>query len=143
MDFSDFRSADHFAKTARPVDTMFKTAKKMMDKLKGDHKRFIVVTARADFDEPKTFLDTFRKYGFDIDRSHVHRAGNHVGMSTHDAKKLVIRKEIAKISNLNVLRMFDDAKQNLVSFLELRKEFPDIQFEAFLVHEDGRITRFQ
>jgi hypothetical protein len=63
-------------------------------------------------------------------------------MSSHEAKKIVIRKEIAKSSNLNVLRMFDDAKQNLVSFMELRKEFPDIAFEAFLVHEDGRITRF-
>ena len=143
LDYSQFRSAAHFAKTAKPVDTMFRTAKKMMERLKGDHKRFIIVTAREDFDDPSTFLNTFRKYGFDVDRSHVHRAGNYKGLSSHDAKKIVIRKEIAKIESLDIIRMFDDAVKNLQSFLELHKEFPHIKFEAFLVHDDGRISRYK
>lgn len=141
FDFSEFRSASHFIATARPINTVFRTAKLMMDRLKGEHKRFIVVTARADFDDKHMFLATFRKYGFDIDRSHVYRAGNIPNASSHEAKKIIIRKEMAK-KKYDIVRMFDDARKNLDSFLELNKEFPNTKFEAFLVHHDGTIARY-
>jgi len=38
--------------------------------------------------------------------------------------------------------MFDDARANLDKFIELRIEFPKTNFEAFLIHEDGKITRY-
>ena len=38
--------------------------------------KVIIVTARPNFDNKKTFLDTFRKQGIDIDKIYVERAGN-------------------------------------------------------------------
>ena len=47
-----------------------------------------------------------------------------------------------KAGKYQFARMFDDAKANLDKFMELKQEFPDVNFEAFLIHEDGRITRY-
>lgn len=139
-DFSEFRSAKHFEKTARPVDNVFRTAKKIMEKLKDSSKKFIIVTARADMDDKKLFLDTFKKYGFDIDRSHIYRAGNIKGGGA-EAKKKVIRSQL-KGADFNIARMFDDTRTNLDKFLELKTEFPEVNFETFLIRDDGIITRY-
>jgi hypothetical protein len=47
-----------------------------------------------------------------------------------------------KAGKYQYARMFDDAKANLDKFMELKQEFPNVHFEAFLIHEDGRITRY-
>ena len=141
LDFREFRSAAHFAATASPIANMFTTAKKMMKHLPGPDTRFIIITARADMDDKQLFVDTFRKYGFDIDRSHIYRAGN-IAKPGAIAKKQIIHRELKKYK-YDIVRMFDDAKANLDKFIELRIEFPKTSFEAFLIHEDGRITRYR
>jgi len=141
FDFSEFRSAEVFNATARPVDTVFKTAKKMLSKFRDSpQKKIIIITARADLDDKKLFLATFKKYGFDINRVHVERAGNR--SIPGPAAKAQIASEYLQKGNYTVARMFDDAVKNLQSFLALKKEFPKVNFEAFLIHENGSITRY-
>ena len=141
FDFAQFRSAKVFADTAKPIQTVFKTAKKMINRFRAHpNKRIIVVTARADLDDKHLFLDTFRKYGFDTGQVHIYRAGN-IKAPGAEAKKQIIRDQM-KGGNYSIVRMFDDAKANLDKFIELHTEFPKVNFEAFLIHEDGRITRY-
>lgn len=140
INYSDFRSSETFAKSAQPVKLVFNTVKRMMDRMRGEHQRFIIVTARSDFDNKELFLDTFRKYGFDIDRSHVYRAGN-IDMPSALAKKQIIARELQKHPYYNV-RFFDDSTENLDAFLDLTHFFPDTKFEAFLITLDGNIQRY-
>ena len=139
FDFSQFRSAKAFADTARPIGNVFRIAKKLINRLV-PNKRIIIVTARSDLDDKKLFLATFKKYGFDTDKVHVYRAGNILKHGA-EAKKDIIRDQINKGKYISV-KMFDDAKANLDKFIELHREYPDMSFEAFLIHYDGRITRY-
>lgn len=141
FDFAQFRSSKVFADTAKPIDTVFKTAKKMINRFRAHpNKRIIICTARADLDDKHLFLDTFRKYGFDVSQVHIYRAGN-IKAPGAEAKKQIVRDQL-KAGKYQVARMFDDAKANLDKFIELHLEFPKVNFEAFLIHEDGRITRY-
>ena len=141
FDFAQFRSSKVFSDTVKPIQTVFKTAKKMINRFRAHpNKRIIVVTARADLDNKHLFLDTFRKYGFDTSQVHIYRAGN-IKAPGAEAKKQIIRDQM-KGGNYSIVRMFDDAKANLDKFIELHTEFPKVNFEAFLIHEDGRITRY-
>jgi hypothetical protein len=142
LDFSEFRSAKVFADTARPIVNVFKTAKAILNRFKNiPNKKTVIVTARADLDNKKLFLDTFKKYGLNIDSVHVHRAGNLGNNPSAENKKVVIRNLI-KAENYSIVRLFDDAKDNLDKFLELRTEFPATNFEAFFVNHVGSITRY-
>jgi hypothetical protein len=141
FDFAQFRSAKVFADTAKPIETVFKTAKKLISKFSmHPDKRIIIVTARADLDDKHLFLDTFKKYGFDTRKVHIYRAGN-IKAPGAEAKKQIVRDQM-KAGKYQYARMFDDAKANLDKFMELKQEFPNVHFEAFLIHEDGRITRY-
>lgn len=139
FDFREFRSASHFAATARPIKNVFTTAKKMMNRLTGPNNKFIIVTARSDMDDKKLFVDTFRKYGFDIDRSYIHRAGN-IDKPGFAAKKQIIDSEM-KIYSYDIVRMFDDSRKNLTVFLELKREYPNTKFEAYFIGSEGSISR--
>lgn len=143
LDFSDFRSADVFAKTAKPIATVFKTAKSIISRFSAfANKKIVIVTARGDLDDKHVFLDTFKKYGFDIDKVHVHRAGNVGGASSAENKKVVIRGLI-KGGNYEMVRLFDDAKSNLDALHDLETEFPNIKFETFFVAHNGSISRYK
>lgn len=143
LDFSDFRSADVFAKTAKPIATVFKTAKSIISRFSAfANKKIVIVTARGDLDDKHVFLDTFKKYGFDIDKVHVHRAGNIGGGSSAENKKVVIRKLIQD-GNYEMVRLFDDAKSNLDALHDLEPEFPNIKFETFFVAHNGSISRYK
>ena len=39
------------------------------------------------------------------------------------------------------MRLFDDDMKNLKMFLGLKKEYPDVNFEAFLANPDGRVRK--
>lgn len=143
LDFSDFRSADVFAKTAKPIATVFKTAKSIISRFSAfANKKIVIVTARGDLDDKHVFLDTFKKYGFDIDKVHVHRAGNVGGANSAENKKVVIRGLI-KGGNYEMVRLFDDAKSNLEALHDLESEFPNIKFETFYVDHSGAISRYK
>jgi hypothetical protein len=137
FDFSEFRNTKHFADTAKPIANIFRLAKTI---LKRNAARLIVVTARADMDDKQLFIDTFRKYGFNMNKSHIFRAGN-INKPGAEAKKDIIRTQMTGQA-YKTARMFDDARKNLDAFKELASEFSECRFEAWLIHEDGSMVRY-
>jgi hypothetical protein len=138
FDFENFRNAHDFFHNSKPIIPM-------MDQLKQDiatGNKVVMVTARADFDDKELFLDTFRKYGVDIDRVHVYRAGNMTGkMQTEEKKKIIIRNLLDKGSYTKAI-MYDDAVPNLDSFVELKDEYPRTKFYAWHVSLEGEASEY-
>lgn len=142
FDFTQFTDAKFFHDTSVPIERMWKKAKDLLDKVgRRPGSRVIIVTARSDFDDRETFLDTFRKHGLDIDKVHVHRAGN-LNLPSAQAKKIIIRKYLES-GRFDMVRLFDDAESNLRSFLSLMEDFPDITFKAYMVFEDGSVREYK
>lgn len=138
-DYGQFANAEVFRKTSTPIGRMVAKAKIIFaNSKKNPHSRVIICTARADFDNKDVFLQTFRDHGLPIDQIHVERAGNLKIDSSAEAKKIIFRKYI-NTKNYVKLRLFDDAMSNLQAFLSLRKDYPDIKFEAYFVNSDGSV----
>jgi hypothetical protein len=134
-DFGEFRNAEKFQKESEPIGPMIAKLKAILNNA-GDSK-VIMLTARADFDDKETFLDTFRKLGIDMNRVHVHRAGN-LGGSPAASKAVWIRKYL-DTGKYGRVRLYDDAVSNIKMFNALAKEYPDIEFFPYLVTHDGRV----
>ena len=81
-----------------------------------------------DFDDREKFLDTFRKYGFDIDRVRVERAGKIKDIRSTAISKMVIIRNYLNTKQFSRARLFDDSMENLKMFLHLQKEFEDIKY---------------
>ena len=141
-DFGQFKNAEYFRKTSVPVEKMIDRAKSVVKAKGNPHSRAIICTARADFDDKETFLQTFRDHGIDIDQMHVERAGNLGIDSSAEAKKVIFRKYI-NTKNYIKARLYDDAMSNLKAFLELKNEYPDIEFESWFVKPDGTVKRIK
>lgn len=141
-DFGQFKNAEYFRKTSVPVEKMIDRARNVVKAKGNPHSRAIICTARADFDDKEMFLQTFRDHGIDIDQMHVERAGNLGIDSSAEAKKVVFRKYL-NTRNYIKARLYDDAMSNLKAFLELKNEYPDIEFEAYFVKPDGSIKRIK
>jgi len=137
FDFGDFRNAEDFFDNSRPNIPM-------MNQLKRDintGNKVVMVTARADFDDRELFLDTFRKFGIDIDKVHVYRAGNSKQGTTEERKKAII-KNLLDQDDYSKAIMYDDAKPNLHTFIELKKDHPRTRFYAWHVSLDGNATEY-
>ncbi len=138
FDFGDFTDAREFFEKSRPIIPM-------MNQLKQDiatGNKVVMVTARSDFDDKELFLDTFRKYGVDMDRVHVYRAGNITDrMATEKKKKLIIR-ELLKKDYYTKAIMYDDAEPNLQAFVSLKNEFPHTRFYAWHVTREGQASEY-
>jgi predicted chitinase/FMN phosphatase YigB (HAD superfamily) len=137
FDFEDFRNAKDFFEKSKPIIPM-------MNQLKRDistGNKVVMVTARADFDDKELFLDTFRKYGVDIDKVHVYRAGNSKQGTTEERKKQIIDSLLNK-DNYTKAIMYDDAKPNLHTFIELKKDHPNTRFYAWHVSLDGDASEY-
>lgn len=141
-DFREFKSAEVFRKTSVPVIKMIEKAKAIVKAKKNPHSRAIICTARADFDDKKMFLQTFRDHGLPIDDMYVERAGNLGIDSSAEAKKVIFRKYL-NTQNYIKSRLYDDAMSNLKAFLELADEYPNVQFEAWFVNHDGSVKRIR
>jgi FMN phosphatase YigB (HAD superfamily) len=138
FDFGDFANAQEFFDNAKPIIPM-------LNQLKHDiatGNKVAMVTARADFDDKELFLDTFRKYGVDMSKVHVYRAGNMQGkMQTEEKKKIIIRNLMNQAHYTKAI-MYDDAIPNLHSFVELKKEYPQTKFYAWHVSLDGKASEY-
>jgi pyrimidine deaminase RibD-like protein len=138
FDFGDFRDAREFFTNAKPIIPMINQLKHDID----TGNKVVMVTARADFNDRELFLDTFRKYGIDMNKVHVYRAGNFVGkMPTEEKKKIIIRNLLDK-GNYTKAIMYDDAVPNLKSFVELKKEYPHTKFYAWHVSLEGEASEY-
>jgi hypothetical protein len=139
FDFGDFRDAREFFTNAKPIIPMINQLKH--DIATGN--KVVMVTARADFNDRELFLDTFRKYGIDMNKVHVYRAGNFVGKaSTEEKKKVIIRNLLSK-DHYSKAIMYDDALPNLHAFVELKDEYPHTKFYAWQVSLDGEASEYQ
>jgi hypothetical protein len=130
-DFSEFKNAEIFAKTSVPIERAIdKAAKTLRAYSNQPNSKVIVLTARSDFDDPHTFLNTFEKHGLNMSNVHVHRAGN-LGMAAAEAKRVFI-KQYLDTGKFKTVSLFDDDKRNLDVFLTLKKEYPDVKFVAYM-----------
>lgn len=135
FDFGEFRDAEKFNRESKPIRPMIAKLKAML-KNAGDS-TIIMLTARSDFDNKEKFLSTFEKYGIDMSRVHVHRAGNLPGDAIPAEKKAVWVRRYLDTGKYGRVRLYDDSRTNLRVFKELEKEYPQVKFEAYYVDPNG------
>lgn len=138
FDFGAFRDAREFFEKSKPIIPMINQLKR--DISTGN--KVVMVTARADFNDRELFLDTFRKYGVDMKKVHVYRAGNmQIKAPINEKKKIIIRDLLNKDHYTKVI-MYDDSAPNLEAFVELKNEYPKTSFYAWHVSLDGEASEY-
>lgn len=143
FDFGQFRDAKKFKEESKPIARMFAKAKAILrNVVNKPGSQMIILTARNDFDDKETFLDTFRQYGLDIDKIRVERAGKLAGMAPAHAKYIIVYNYL-KQGKFARVRLFDDSMANLIEFLRLKKEFKNVEFEAYFAKPDGSVQRIR
>ena len=129
FDFNEFRSSEAFAHKARPI-------RKMLAKLKALKKnpknKVEILTARSDLDDKPKFAHHLKRYGIDIDKTHLRRAGNVEGTSTGDRKRRVL-SDLIKRDKLKEVHLYDDDEGNHKEFAKLKLEHPDVKLYSHLV----------
>jgi FMN phosphatase YigB (HAD superfamily) len=139
FDFGDFADAREFFEKSKPIIPMINLLKRDIN----TGNKVVMVTARADFNDRELFLDTFRKYGVDMSKVHVYRAGNMQGkISTENKKKLIINQLLEK-DNYDKAIMYDDALPNLQTFISLKKDHPNTKFYAWHVNREGKAREYE
>ena len=138
FDFGEYKDAKRFAKTATPIGKMLGKAKAIIKNATKVGSKVIFVTARADLDDKKVFINTFKAHGLDMSKVYVERAGN-LGIDTAKNKTTILKTYLDSGKYARV-RMFDDAIANLKGLLSLKDDYPDITFEAWLVSSQGTIS---
>lgn len=141
-DFSEFRSAKKFSeeKPIRPMLAKFKAINKNVEN--HPKSRVIINTARSDFDDKHHFARAWRKYGVDINKIHVERAGNIQGNTSVAEKKAQVMRKHLDSGRYKSAHLYDDDTKNLHHFLKLKKEYPHIEFHAHQAHPDGSTTKY-
>lgn len=135
FDYGEFRNAEKFNKESVPIVPMIAKLKAIL-KNAGDS-TVIMLTARNDFDNKELFLDTFKRYGIDMSKIHVHRSGS-LGLPSAEGKAVWIRKYL-DTGKYGRVRLYDDAMSNLKMLIGLREEYPNVQFFPYLVTPEGSI----
>lgn len=143
LDFAQFRSGKVFRETFKPISNVLDRAKDIvMNQSENSHS--IVLTARADFEDHKEFLQTFRDHGFPIDHVYVERSGNLAKLkasSPAHINKAVVLKRYMKSGNFDRVRMWDDHEDNLRMLFKVAAQFPNIEAVGYLV-KDGRVIKY-
>jgi len=138
FDFGAFRDAREFFTKAKPIPGMIRQLKH--DIATGN--RVIMLTARSDFNDRDVFLDTFRRFGIDMDKVHVYRAGNLAIKAATEEKKKIILKHLLGKEHFDKLIMYDDSVPNLNAFLSLKQDYPYSKFYAWHVDPNGQATEY-
>ena len=141
-DFSEFRSADKFHES-KPIGRMINKLNAIHSNAKKTGSKVIMNTARADFDNKDKFLDKFREHKVDIDNIHVHRTGNDKSDKPVGEKKNDVVRNYLNKSDYRHVTLYDDDKNNLHHFLNLKKEYPHVEFNAHHVQPNGSIRRYK
>lgn len=139
FDFCEFRDAKTFNETSIPIEKTIKRIKRMFKNIDKRESKVVLLTARADFNDKETFLETFRKHGIPIDSIYVERVGNFKsnpaiykniirahGMpkSIADAKEKVIINYI-NTGEYRRVRLIDDDIKNIKTFLKIKDKLSD------------------
>jgi hypothetical protein len=139
-DFGEFRNAEKFRQESEPIGPMLDELKTILDHTRG---RVIMLTARSDFDDKDTFLQTFKDHGIDMSKIHVHRAGNLPGKEAPAHKKAVWVRKYLNTGDYNRVSLYDDSMTNLRVFKELEDEYPDVEFDAYHITGKGDVSALE
>lgn len=164
-DFQQFRDGTLFKNTSIPIKSSVNRIKRMISQIEkmDSDSTIIFLTARADFDNKKDFLDTFRENGIKIDSPNVYieRAGN-IKTGTIDGNKKKIMMKYIKTGKYRRVRLIDDYLPNLKALKSIEDELspeieqkvidrynidpttekiPIIEFFALWIKEDGKLVR--
>lgn len=142
-DYKEFKSSDVFSKS-KPIKNMIRTINATQHTQSKNPKNKVVInTARADFDNKDKFLNTLTHHGIkDIDKIHVHRAGNIKTDEPPAQKKLHFIRQHLNDHPYSHVRMYDDSKENLNAVLGLKKEYPKTNFHAYHIDDTGKMTKY-
>ena len=143
LDFSQFRSGKIFRDTFKPIGNVLNRAKSIvMNQSENSHS--IIITARADFEDHKEFLQAFRDHGFPIDHVYIERSGNLSKLKpsspAHINKGVVIKKYLAS-GKWDRIRMWDDHEKNLDILYKVAAMYPDVEAVGYLV-KDGKVSKY-
>lgn len=141
-DYGEFKSAKIFYKTATPIARMIEKAKAIIKNATARGSKVIIVTARADMDNKDLFIKTFEAHGIPMKNVYVERAGN-VGGKSSAANKTVVFKKYLDTNEYARVRLFDDHMDNLKALLELKRDYPNVEFFAYLADLKGRVKRIK
>ena len=143
LDFSQFRSGKIFRDTFKPISNVLDRAKEIVWN-QSENSHSIIITARADFDDHKEFLEAFRDHGFPIDHVYVERSGNLSKLKpsspAHINKGVIIKKYLAS-GKWDRIRMWDDHEKNLDILYKVAAMYPDVDAVGYLV-KDGKISKY-
>jgi hypothetical protein len=140
FDFGEFRNAEKFRQESEPIGPMLDELKTILDHTRG---KVIMLTARADFDDKDTFLQTFADHGIDMSKIHVHRAGNLPGKEGPADKKAVWVRRYLDTGKFNQVSLYDDSTTNLRVFKQLEQEYPDVKFDAYHITGNGDVASLE
>lgn len=121
--FSEFRDAKLFKDTAIPMMPTINRLKRMFKNIDRRDSKVVFLTARAEFDNNETFLDTFRQYGIPVDKIDVQLTGSQKTGTIPERKKKVILAYLAT-GLYRRARLFDDHSGNIKMFVDLGKNIP-------------------
>lgn len=144
FDYSQFRCGKLFRQTFVPIDHVLDKAKEIVHS-QDESSKSIIITARADFQNHKEFLQTFRDHGFPIDKVYVERAGNISELNPKfpaHINKGVILKRYLKTGKWNRVCMWDDHSKNLDILFKVAKLFANVEVVGYLV-KNGKISRYK
>lgn len=141
FDFTEFRDAQKFHDESQPIESLMHLLNVLVATA-DERTKIIMNTARADFNNKDVVLNTFRKFGVNMDMVHLHRAGNIPGNDLPAKKKLVYIRQYLNAAHYKRVHMFDDNRTNLHHFLTLANEYPDTTFSPWIVSENGHLEKF-
>ena len=143
LDFSQFRSGKIFRDTFKPIANVLDRAKNIVWN-QSENSHSIIITARADFDDHKEFLEAFRDHGFPIDHVYVERSGNLSKLkpsSPAHINKGVILKKYLSTGKWDRVRMWDDHEKNLEMLFKVAAMYPEVEAVGYLV-KDGKVSKY-
>jgi len=141
-DYGEFKSAKLFYQTATPIARMIEKAKAIIKNATARGSKVIIVTARSDMDNKDLFIKTFEAHGIPMKNVYVERAGN-VGGKNSAANKTVVFKKYLDTNKYARVRLFDDHMDNLKALLDLKREYPNVEFFAYLADLKGSVKRIK
>jgi hypothetical protein len=131
-DYSEFKDAKLFKATSKVINgTMREVKRQFSDK----NTMIVFLTARQDMNSNATFKDTFRVHGIKVNdkRIRFELVGNLKKGTIPQRKEYVIRKFLNKFKKAKDVRIYDDHKENINILDKVAKDFPNINFQKFLV----------
>lgn len=136
FDFFEFRDANLFFNTAKPLSANLSKAKKALE---SKNTFVLVLTARADFNDRDLFLKKFEAYGLNMSSPNIHvvRSGN-LGMGTAEGKKEVLNSVLGT-GKFRTADMYDDDSRNLDAFMSLQVK--NIKLSSYIVKQ-GHISKY-